>query len=140
VPPELPSSLRPLGECALQYLLQDVSGTIMPLVTAVFWSDPNGPGIAAGEPWPDVVKNGAVLVERQLLGNEVALSKWAEACALSAAEKALVEAIYRRRVLDRRAKVQLTAGDMRVLQATAMGDEGWRACRESFAEIGVEVP
>ena len=73
----VPDQLRALSQEALQYVLQDMGGQPVPVITAAFWSDPGGPRVTAGEPWPDVVKHGAILAAKQFLSRDAAIRKWA---------------------------------------------------------------
>src|SRR5204863_4142688 len=94
----VPAQLRTQSDETLQYLLQEVGGEAVPVITSAFWSDPKGPLVTADEPWPNVVENGASLVRNQLLPIEVALGAWTNDLELSPTEARLVEALFRSRL------------------------------------------
>jgi hypothetical protein len=61
---DVPEQLKELCQGALQYVLQEVAGKTVPVITSAFWSDPTSSGVTASEPWSDVVTHGAVLVKK----------------------------------------------------------------------------
>jgi hypothetical protein len=137
---DIPEELETLYERALQYLLQDLAGTAVPVVTAAFWSDINGALVLAAEPWLDVVEHGARLVQIQMLPLEAALARWAAEFEFSSAETALVDALFKRRIAVKGQDVRLTPAEAQQMRDMAQDDGGLQACRESLGEIGITWP
>ena len=59
----IPDDLAALRDEALQYVLQDVDGATVPVVTAAFWSDLTSSLVTACEPWADTLAHGAELFQ-----------------------------------------------------------------------------
>lgn len=137
---DVPDELKPLSEEALQYVLQDVNGQVIPVITAAFWSDVAGSRVTSGEPWPDVVQHGAVLFEKQMLPPDVALKEWTQEFEFDCDEIALTEALFRRRLTNASGLLQLTPARLRQVHSMASGDEGLQECRVSLGEIGIVLP
>lgn len=132
VPPELTA----LRNEALQYLIQEVDGHAMPVITAAFWSDLNSAHVAAHEPWSDVMKHGAFLVKNQLLSPTFAIKQWATDLELTADQVAFAETLFHRRLAVPDSVLPLTPADLQQLRCIANGDTGFDASRESLGEIG----
>lgn len=133
----VPVELRALAQEALQYVMQEVEGSPMPVITSAFWSDLAGPRASASEPWPDVITNGASLINNQLLDPEAALRLWARDFELSDSEIAIVETVFRRRLAVTSGPTRLTAAEAQQISRNADGEEGLTACRESMGELGI---
>ena len=133
---DLPASLKPLADVAAQYVLQDVGGHDMPVITAAFWSDPQNARFGAGEPWPGVLANGATLLNYQLLPDEAAVPGWTEAYEWEGGETALLEKIFARRIVTA-GPITLLANQSEFLEKYAAGTSGLRECRQTLAEIGI---
>jgi hypothetical protein len=80
----------------LQYLLQTVNGRTEPVVTTVVWSE--GQQLAAREPWPEALRHGARLIEKQLLPPDVALQRWRELFDLTEEQTTIAAALFARRI------------------------------------------
>jgi len=135
----VPAQLEKLALEATQYILNDVGGKAVPVATAAFWSDPGGPRVAATEPWQDVLEHGALLAKNQVLPADLGLQRWVLEFELSPTETELTDSLFGRRRASTQ-PVWLTAAERQQLQATADGDAGLQACRESLAEIGLLLP
>ncbi len=72
----VPAHLEELALEAMQYILDDIGGKTVPVATAAFWSDPDGPRVSANQPWEDVLKHGAFLAKNQVLPAELGLRRW----------------------------------------------------------------
>lgn len=133
----IPDQLEPLSREALQYVLQEVDGRIMPVITAAFWSDLSGSRVTAGEPWPDVVRHGAALIKNQLLPAEIAIERWAAEFEFTPTQTALTEALFKRRLAAMEGAVQLTLPEAQYVREMACSDAGLQACKQSLGEVGI---
>jgi len=135
--PTVPSSLKPLLDEALQYVLQDCGEDVCPVITASFWSDPESIYISANEPWSEVIKNGAVLVQNQICGLDRGIEAWTSEFELSASETALVQEIAKKRIQAQNGLIKLSPAWTTQILSGAEDAEGVEACRVALAEIGV---
>jgi hypothetical protein len=123
-------------EEALQYLFDTYRGVDQPVATAAFWSE--GETLRAIEPWAAVVEHGAHLLRIQLLPADEAVSAWEEDYELSAAQVALLRAIFERRMATPDGIVALTPQERRAL--AAVGEEGIEESRALLAAVGIALP
>lgn len=136
----VPCQLKALSQEALQYVLQDVASQAVPVITAAFWSDVSSSRVTAGEPWPDVVKHGAILLKNQMLPADLAIKQWAADFEFTAAQTAFIDALFKRRLATAGGVLQLTPAEAQQVREMAAGDAGVQACRESLGEIGIVMP
>lgn len=137
---DLPNSLEPLYQEALKYVLQDVGGRSVPVITSAFWSDPDSVLISSGEPWHEVIHNGASLIDKQLLPIEASLVAWTNEFEFRPTEINLVEAIFKRRIAATTESILLSFPEVDQIRRMAKDEAGMQACRESFREIGINFP
>jgi hypothetical protein len=121
---------------ALQYVLDDYRGALVPIITAAFWSE--GEFLAVAEPWPEVVTNGAHLVSIQLMEPDAAMVEWREECEMSPSQVALMRSLFDRKMATPNAPVVLEDSERDIL--TSEGDEGIDESRRLLAAIGIIVP
>ena len=134
---EMPTSVRELAEReALQYLLQNLDGKEVPLITTVFWSENDQ--LVASEPWEDVLKHGGHLVEVQLAPVDVAIARWTSNYGFEPDQVDLLRSLYERWRAARDSQVTLTAPDQAVL--TKRGTVGLDVARQLLATISIIVP
>jgi hypothetical protein len=132
--------LKALSDLALEYVLQDIDGTSVPVITAAFWSNPDGSMITANEPWPEVFEHGAILIRKQLLPLSEGMSQWANEFELSSSEIVLVENLFERRVSSTIDAIRLNKDEVQQLREIAEDETGFQASIESLAEIGFTLP
>ncbi len=90
----------------IQYLVDDYEGQTQPIITAAFWSD--GDHLTASEPWEEVVKNGAHIIETELMESEEALKKIKADYAFSDEQVGLIKSLYERQIQSTGSQIQLT--------------------------------
>jgi hypothetical protein len=135
----MPADLRAVADkLALQYLLRDVEGKVVPLVTAVFWS--TGETLSAAVPWAEFMDNGGHILRTHLMDRAAALAEWAEGYGMTPEEVAFAERVFDRKRAAKSSWIDLTEDEARWLEAQAETPAGMKQCRKSFAEIGVFVP
>lgn len=132
----MPSALRALAEReTLQYLLQDFDGNNVSLVTAAFWSEKTR--LVAAEPWPDVISNGAHLIQFQLRPVDEAIVAWQSHYGFNATEVELLRSVYERKISTGKERVVLTDTEKEILRK---GDsQGLRLSRDLLAGISIAV-
>jgi hypothetical protein len=121
----IPDGLKGLRDEALRYIMQDVQGVPMPVLTSAFWSDLETPLVTACEPWRDVVKQGAEIFQKQFSAPSVALALWASDCDFDEKEVALVQALFARR-LAATGVVRLSYDEIRLMYQRS-SNEGLQA-------------
>jgi hypothetical protein len=135
----MPVDLRAIADkLALQYMLQDVDGKVVPLVTAVFWS--TGERLSAAVPWEEFMENGGHILRTHLMDRAASLAEWAMGYGMTAEEVALAERVFDRKQAAKSSWIDLTEDEARWLEEHAEKPEGMKQCRKSFSEIGVFVP
>jgi hypothetical protein len=135
----IPEGLKGLSSEALEFSMEVVEGTPVSVATAAFWTDLTSNQLTAFEPWTDVVKHGAIMLEKQFETPEAALAMWADEYAFDRMEIALTGALFSRRSSTVGA-ITLTDGEVREINQRIVTREGLRACRESFGGIGISFP
>lgn len=121
---------------ALQYVLQEYNGQVLPVVTAVFWS--KGEYLTAAEPWDRVFGHGAHLVKLQLLDIESAIVGWQEEYEFLPAQVDLMRQLFNRKMAAPGHSILLSEQELSILRSR--GTEGLEASRELLAAIGLVLP
>ena len=135
----MPDNLRSLADDeALQYVLQEYQGAIVPVFTAVFWDD--GERLAAAELWQRVFAHGAHLVRLQLMNAEAALAEWQKAYEMSSSQVTLARCLFDRKMAAPNIPIELKGWEPDAVVAEAKSAEGLKESRTSFAEIGIVLP
>lgn len=133
----MPQGLLTLAhEQTVQYLIEEIEGTCKPIITAAFWSE--GEHLTAAEPWPEVVKHGAHIVRKEVMGMEEAIAAWQEDCELSSAQVDLLRSLFTRKMKTPNGPLILGRRERGVLISD--GDEGLGDSRELLAAVGIILP
>ena len=132
IPPHLE---RLAHDEALQYVLDNYRGKVIPIITAAFWSE--GTRMAAAEPWNEVFVNGARLLKLQLIDTRVALEQWRTDYEMSASQTQLVRALFERKIALPNATVEMSDTERETLLRAAQSPEGKKETLASLAEIGI---
>ena len=134
---DMPEDLRALAHAeALQYVFDEYNSKIAPLITAAFWS--RGDTLTAAEPWSQVLKHGAHLLDTELSEPEGAVSAWAEYYGLSDEQVDLLRALFRRKTTIPDEQITLDQPEYRIL--VSKGSEGLEECRELLLALGIVIP
>jgi hypothetical protein len=135
----MPTDLRAIADkIALQYLLREVEGRSIPLVTAVFWAA--GETLSAAVPWAEFMDNGGHILRIHLMERKAALVEWTKEYEMTADEVEFAERVFDRKQGAKSSWIDLTESEAEWLQQRAGTSNGMKQCRKSFAEIGVFVP
>jgi hypothetical protein len=135
----MPTDYRVIAKkITLQYLLNTVDDKVVPLVTAVFWSE--GDELRAAVPWDEMMANGGHIINTHLLEPEAALKEWEEGYGMTPAEVKFARRLFERKTREKASWIDLSESEARWLEEQATKAAGMEQCRESFAEIGIFVP
>jgi hypothetical protein len=136
----MPVAHRALLEgLAFGYLGLQVGEKVIPCFTAAFWDE--GEYLAAAEPWGEVLRNGADLIRIELLEDlEAAFAEWQNGYQMSPEQVAFVRSVFARKWARPEAEIRLTSGEARWLESLADAPGATKACRDSFAGMGIIVP
>jgi len=126
-------SLKPLADTALQFMLQDLKGATIPIITSAFWSAKDH--LAANEPWEEVSEHGAHIIRIQLLDTEKAYSEWKENYNFSTQQMELLKSLFERRLASN--NVVLNVDELKVL--VSKGNKGIKQSKELLKSIGIAV-
>lgn len=133
----IPDDLRSLAEEeALQYLLEEVDGQKMPVITSAFWGRDGM--ITAAEPWPEVVEHGAQLLDLELLEPAAAIAAVKEAFDWDTQRTALLTSLFARRIAMTSETILIEPEEWRLLKWAGV-DGTMEACA-LLAAIGITVP
>ncbi len=125
---------------ALQYLLDDVDGVAIPIITGAFWSDANQVTLQSAKPWPELWAHGASLFRLQLLEENESLDGLQEEYELTNQQVSLVRSLTSARLQAKRLPVEATAVQSSQIRRAASDGNALTACLESFQDLGILVP
>lgn len=121
---------------ALQYVLEDYKGNIVPIITTAFWSD--GEFLTSAEPWHEVVENGAKILQTQLIDTKAAITKWQSDYEISASQATLMRTLFDRKIKLPDTQITLSSGERDLLVAN--NAEGIEESRQLLGAIGIILP
>jgi hypothetical protein len=134
---EMPIVMQSVAEReAFQYLIQDLNGDEVPVVTAIFWQD--GERLVAAEPWNDVRRHGAHVIENQIQPADIASTAWTSHYDLSPDQTELLRSLYARKLAAVKSPIVLAREEMSEL--LKRGSEGIEPSRELLAGIAITLP
>lgn len=137
----LPQNLQSLArDEALQYMLQEYRGSVVPIITSAFWGDGTSEFVTAGESWKDILNHGGILVRNQILDIAQGLKNWVTEYTLSPSEVELSRILFHRKITSSGNSIELIESEQGLWEKICKGQEGVEASRESFAEIGISLP
>jgi hypothetical protein len=128
------ATTRLAGAEALQYLLDDVSGVAVPVISAAFWSE--GDQISASLPWDRVVANGAQVLERQFLPEIKQWTAWQEYYDLVPQEIDLAQRLFAQRTGTHGEALVISEADMGLLRQLSISNSGLVEALTSAREMG----
>ncbi|WP_291568419.1 MULTISPECIES: hypothetical protein [unclassified Clostridium] len=129
-----PKEIMSLGEQeALQYLLEDVEGKIMPIITTAFWGV--GENLLTIDSIEDMYDNGMFLLERQLMDFDRSIEEWREYYDMSPEQTELLKTIFKRKINQKSGDIILSKDEIQLIGTNDV--EELEESRISFEEIGV---
>ena len=118
----------------MQYLLDEVNGNVVPLITTAFWG--NEKETFSNDTFEKIHNNGGFLIDRQLLNIEDAFNSWKEYYDMTEQQYKLLRSIYKRKI-ENNDKLLLMSKD-EILMIGTDDEEGLKESEISFNEIGIE--
>lgn len=120
-------------EEALQYLLDDIDGDTLPLITTAFWGVDNK--FYTIDSFEDMYQNGVFLLERQLMNMDDAVEAWAEYYDMDINQCNLLKKIFIRRLEQKNDKIILSKDEIQ--QIGSSDKEGLYESKILFEEINI---
>lgn len=120
-------------EETLQYLLEEVSGRVVPLITTMFWAEKSG-FIVSPHNYEQMVEKGGHLLERQVMEPLKAFQAWSDYFEMTNDEVELMVKLFRMKINQPNAPILLTSQDIALL---GTDEEGLAESRLSFSEINI---
>lgn len=117
---------------ALQYLLDNVDGKTMPLITTAFWGTDNN--LFAVDTFDEMYENGGFLLENQVRDLDEAVEAWREYYDMSPQQTKLLISIYKRKIENPNEMLILKKEEVELIGSD---EEGLNESRVSFDEIGI---
>jgi hypothetical protein len=118
----------------LQYLLDEIGGKTVPVITTAIWGDNDG--IYSNDIFEDFIESGGFLIERQATDIETAINEWKEDYEMSESQIKLLRSIFERKVSAPTGKIVLTESEIKMIESD--DEEGLNESRISFEELGIE--
>lgn len=119
---------------ALQYLLEDIDGRAIPLITTAFWGI--GERMFTTDSFDEMYENGGFLLERQVMDIEESIEAWVEYYDMSSQQCDLLKTIFKRKLAEPDKTITLTTAEIEMIGTD--DPEGLEESKNSFEEIGVE--
>ncbi|MGE7953477.1 hypothetical protein [Lysinibacillus xylanilyticus] len=117
----------------LQYLLEDIGGISVPVITTAFWG--SNEEFYSQDELDVLMKNGGFLLERQTTDIETAIYEWQEYYEMSDLQINLLKLIFKRKIENPSKIITLTQSEIQMIESN--DEEGLKESRISFKEIGV---
>jgi hypothetical protein len=118
----------------LQYLLDDIDGETVPVITSSFWG--NKDGIYSKDNFEEFMENGGFLIERQVADIETAINEWKENYEMSESQINLLRSIFERKISNPDGEIVLTDREIKMIESNDV--EGLSESRISFEELGIK--
>ena len=115
----------------LQYLLEEINGEIVPVITTAFWGDEK---MYSNDNFIDIMQNGGELLYKQIFSKENIFDIWIEEYDMTWNEKKLFERIVEEKIKSKNAIIHLKETEYNILAYT---EEGLQESKNSFSEIGI---
>ncbi|MDG3132527.1 hypothetical protein MKL26_05765 [Streptococcus suis] len=119
-------------EEALQYLLDETDGVVLPVITACFWS--NGNKLESNDNWNDIFSNGGDILIPQLSAFEIGLEHWKNYYEMDTAELNLVVRLFKEKISNPDQDIRLV-DDIDVL--SRYGLEGFKEAKQSLESMRI---
>lgn len=118
---------------ALQYLLENVGGKVIPIITTAFWAEDGN--YFTRDTTEELYHNGVFLLERQLMDFNKSVESWVKYYDMSAKQSNLLRKIAKERIKQKSGTIILSKEDV---EQIGVGDlEMLEESEISFKEIGI---
>ncbi|WP_347269286.1 hypothetical protein [Bacillus sp. TL12] len=122
------------GSETLQYLLDDMYGETVPVITTAFWR--NSDGLYSKDELDEMIDNGGFLIERQARDIELAINEWQEEYELSDGQIKLLKSIFKRKIEQPLDGIILTTEEVQMIEFD--DEEGLAESKVVFEELGIQ--
>ncbi len=119
----------------LQYLLDEIDGDTVPVITTAFWE--GDVGTYSNDSFEDFIENGGFLIENQAKDIETAINEWKEYYDMSDSQINLLHSIFERKISNPSGEIILMDSEIKMIQSD--DEEGLNESRISFAELGIKL-
>ena len=120
-------------EEALQYLLLEKNGIVLPCVTSVFWADRNT--LYCEEMYIDRIEDDFALLENIVLPIETALERWKEYYDMDAKAIELISFLYNQKKNDFALTIELSEKQRRLIPGDFINSQ----CIEALRELNIVI-
>lgn len=120
---------------ALQYILSEYNGVLMPIVTSAFWSE--GEFLTAVEPWSEVIFHGAHLIRTETLNTNAAIAELQSAYDFSSLQINFVQSLFNRKIKTPHSNIFVDSKEFEVLRTN--GEEGINESYNLLAAISIYI-
>jgi hypothetical protein len=118
----------------LQYLLDEIDGNTLPVITTAFWG--GNDGIYSKDNFEEFIKNAGFLIENQAKDIETAIIEWKEYYEMSDSQMNLLRSIFERKISNPNGEIILSEREIRMIESDY--EEGMHESRISFEELGIK--
>ncbi len=118
---------------ALQYVLEDVNGKVMPYISTAFWGDKEQ--IWSNSDYKNFMKKSGHIIENHMLSLNESLDAWQEYYDMSQEQRNLVESLFNKKILIGDKDMVLTKGEVKKL--VDFFGEDICECEESLNELSI---
>jgi len=121
----------------LQYLLDEVDGQTIPLITTLFYG--MNDDFISTDNIEDLFEHGAEIIQTQLLGfTDEAIKRWQDYHEMSQEQSDLVLSLFHRKFQKTETEIRLTQEEANLIGLE--NADGIVECRESLEELGIILP
>lgn len=124
---------RVANEEALQYVLEDVEGKVIPVISSLFWAI--GDEVYANSNFNDIMQNGGYILKYQLQQSKDAILSWREYYDMNEEQIGLTETLFNKKLASNGNQINLTEEEKSIL-INLYGDD-LHDCVESLNEIKI---
>lgn len=121
------------SEEALLYLLDEIDGKSVPVITTAFWE--NLGEVYSQDKYEDFIENGGFLIERQTDNIEKAINEWKEEYDMSNIQIDLLKSIFKRKIENPNKEIVLNEKEIKMIESE--DEEGLSESRISFEELAI---
>lgn len=118
---------------ALQYLLDNIGGKTLPVISTAFWGEDNN--LFSTDTFDKMFENGGFLLERQVMGLDSAIEAWKEYYDMSEQQCDLLKCIYERKIVQTTGILMLSQSEIDMIGTD--DQEGLEESKTSFLEIDI---
>ncbi|PFH80339.1 hypothetical protein [Bacillus sp. AFS088145] len=122
------------SEEALLYLLDEIDGKTVPVITTAFWG--NLDEVYSHDTYEDFIENGGFLIERQIDNMESVINEWKEEYEMSETQIVLLKSIFKRKIDNPTKDIVLNEKEIQMIGSE--DEEGLSESRISFEELGIK--